>query len=101
MCFANARSKFPISQKAGFALPVTFFQKTFESSAHQIVQPVTESEVTDLMLKSHNTEDEPFLSSIQEICSITDEETGYEGAGVAYETAFILYPCTLRRTYQY
>lgn len=30
------------------------------------------------MLKAQNTEDEPLLSGIREICSITDEETGYE-----------------------
>lgn len=77
-CLHSARALVPDTVIAEFALPITFFQKPFENSAHQIVKPVTESEITDFILKSQNAEDEPLLSGIREICSITDEETGYE-----------------------
>lgn len=77
-CLHSAKALVPNTVIAEFALPITFFQKPFENSAHQIVQPVTESEVTDLILSSQNAKDKPLLSSIQEICSITDTETGYE-----------------------
>lgn len=74
----SAKALVPDTVIAEFALPATFFQKPFENSAHQIVQPVTKSEVAYFMLKAQNTEDDPLLSSVQEICSITDEETGHE-----------------------
>ncbi len=77
-CLHSARALVPDTVIAELALPVTFFQKPFESTAHQIVQPVTESEITDIALKEATPDDQPLLSGIQEICSITDRETGYE-----------------------
>lgn len=77
-CLHSAKALVPNTVIAEFALPITFFQKPFENLAHQIVQPVTESAVTDLILKEQNADDKPLLSSIREICSITNEETGYE-----------------------
>lgn len=63
---------------AGFALPITFFEKPFESAAHQVTRPVTESEIASLTLSASEQGDQPLLSGIQEICAITDQETGYE-----------------------
>ncbi len=63
---------------AGFVLPITFFNKPFEGAAHRIIFPVTESEIADLVLKSTEQADQPLLSGVQEICSITEQETGYE-----------------------
>ena len=63
---------------AGLVLPITFFEKPFGGAAHQILYPVTESEVADLVLKATDQQDQPLLSDIQEICSITDQEIGYE-----------------------
>ena len=77
-CLHSAKALVPNTVIAEFALPITFFQKPFENSAHQIVQPVTESAVTDIILKGQNEEDKLLLSGIQEICTVTDEETGYE-----------------------
>ncbi len=77
-CLHSAKALVPKTVIAEFALPITFFQKPFENSAYQIVQPVIESAVTDIILKEQNIDDKPLLSSIQEICSITNEETGYE-----------------------
>lgn len=77
-CLHSAKALAPDTVIAGLALPITFFQKPFENAAPQIVQPVTESEISDIALKKANPDDRLLLSGIQEICSIADEETGYE-----------------------
>lgn len=77
-CLHSAKALVPDTVIAEFALPITFFQKHFENLEHQIVLPVTKSGVTDIMLEAQNADDRPLLSGIQEICSIRDEETGYE-----------------------
>lgn len=77
-CLHSAKALVPNTIIAEFALPITFFQKPFENSAHQIVQPVIESAVTDIILTGQNADDKPLLSGIGEICSITDQEIGYE-----------------------
>lgn len=77
-CLHSARALVPDTVIAEFVLPVTFFQKPFENAAPQIARPVTESKITDLTFRVASPEDRLMLSCIQEICSITDTETGYE-----------------------
>lgn len=74
----SAKAFVPDTVIAELALPITFFNKPFESAAHQIVCPVTESETADIVLRSAEQADQPLLSGIQEICSITEQETGFE-----------------------
>lgn len=77
-CLHSAKALIPDTNLAEFALPVSFFKKAFENTASQIAQPVTESEITDIVLKKMNPDDQQLLSGIQEICSITDEEIACE-----------------------
>ncbi len=77
-CLHSAKALVPDTVIAEFALPISFFQKHFGNLAHQIVQPVIKSEVTDSIFKVQNVDDKTLLSSIQEICFISDKEIGYE-----------------------
>lgn len=63
---------------AELVLPITFFNKPFENLSHQIVSPITESDVADLVLRATEQTDQPLLSNIREICSITEQEIGFE-----------------------
>lgn len=74
----SAKALFPDTVIAEFVLPITFFEKPFENAAHRITQSVTESEITNFAFRAAHEDDQILLSSIQEICSITDHDTGYE-----------------------
>lgn len=74
----SAKAVVPDTVIAEFALAAVFFDKFFENAAYQVIRPVTESEVAALLLKASANGDQPLLSGIREICSITDQEIGYE-----------------------
>ncbi len=77
-CLHSAKALVPDSVIAEFVLPVTLFSKPFESNAYQIVNPVIDSDITNYVFRLTIPKDQQLLSSIQEVCSITDQEIGYE-----------------------
>lgn len=77
-CLHSVKALAPNTVMSGFALPITFFYKPFESAAHQIISPVTGSDVSYLTFEADDENDRPLLSSIDEICNVDESETGYE-----------------------
>ncbi|MCM1193720.1 MAG: helix-turn-helix domain-containing protein [Butyrivibrio sp.] len=77
-CLHSAKALAPDTVIAGFVLPVLFFNKLFENAAYQIVNPIIDSDIESYVLKSTIPKDQQLLSSVQEICSITDQEVSYE-----------------------
>lgn len=77
-CLHSAKALAPDTGIAGFVLPVIFFNKFFENAAYQVVNPVINSGVENYVFKPAVPEDRQLLSSIQEICLITDQEISYE-----------------------
>ncbi len=64
---------------AGFVFPITFFEmKPFENIYRQNIHPIIESGVTNLVLRAADLNNQPLLSSMEELCAITEQETGYE-----------------------
>ena len=64
---------------AEFVLPINFFDiSIFETMFQQNVRPMIEAEIASLALHANIPDDQPLLSGIQELCSISEQETAYE-----------------------
>lgn len=74
----SARALVPDTVIAEFVLPVTFFNQTFENAASRILYPVIRSGIEVMALRRDADDDQTLLSNIDEICSISDTEDGYE-----------------------
>ena len=75
----SAKGIEPDTVIAEFVLPINFFDfSIFENMFRQNIRPMIESGVASIVLSSADPNDQPLLSGIQEICSITDQEIGYE-----------------------
>lgn len=77
-CLHSAKALVPNTVIAEFVLPITFFNKPFENAICQITNPVIDPDVTTYFFRTASPKDQQLLSSIQEVCSITDQEIGYE-----------------------
>ncbi|MNO22818.1 Melibiose operon regulatory protein [compost metagenome] len=82
-CLHSAKALEPGAVLAGFVFPITFFDiKPFENLYIQSIRPIIESGITNMILHSGDLNDQPLLSSMKELCSITDQEIGYELHGI-------------------
>lgn len=82
-CLHSAKGMEPGSVLAGFVFPITFFDiKPFENLYSQSIRPIVEYGITNMILHADNLNDQPLLSSMKELCAITDQEIGYELHGI-------------------
>ena len=63
----------------GFALPVNFFDISFfESMIHRELHPMIKAGIVSVTLRAAVPGDQPLLSAIREVCSISEHEVAYE-----------------------
>lgn len=78
-CLHSAKGIDEGSVLAGFIFPITFFDsKSFENLYNQNIRLLIESGITNLVLREKNEKDQTLLSSMKELCAITDKEIGFE-----------------------
>lgn len=78
-CLHSARGTTPGTVVAGFVFPLAFFDiKHFETIYRQNIRPIINSGIPNLFLNATDQKDQLLLSGIEELCSLTEQETGYE-----------------------
>lgn len=78
-CLHSARAIEPNTVLGAFALPIKFFDASlFENMFQQNIRPIIESGITNIILNAKDFDSKPLLSSIQELCSITEQEVAHE-----------------------
>lgn len=78
-CLHSARGIEPDTVIAEFVLPTNFFDiNIFENMFRHNVRPMMESGITNIVLDAADTNDQPLLSGIEELCSITEQEAWHE-----------------------
>lgn len=69
----------PETVMAGVALPINFFDiSIFENVFRQYIRPLMESGISCIRLRAADCDDQPLLSGIQELCTISEQEPAYE-----------------------
>lgn len=75
----SAKGLEPGAVLASFVFPITFFdRKIFENVQRQNLDPVVESDVSNILLKSDQENDRPLLSAMEELCAVTEQEANFE-----------------------
>lgn len=78
-CLHSVKATKPHTVLCGFVIPINFFDmKLFENVYKDIVQPIIETGITNLFFSHLKEDDLTILSSVREICFITEQEKGYE-----------------------
>lgn len=75
----SAKGLEPDTILAGVALPINFFNTSiFENVFHRYIRPLIESEIACIDLHMTDSDDQPLLSGIQELSTISEQEPAYE-----------------------
>lgn len=78
-CLHSVKATEPHTILCGFVFPINFFDmKLFENVYKDIVQPIIDTDITNLFFSHLKEDDLAILSNVQEICFITEQENGYE-----------------------